>query len=217
MYSTTARFNFLSLSWPYELSRDFMCLSFLHQPQIKSFTNYYWQDLFWGTGIMCAVLIFGYLYINSNMLQKQIFSIFTFEASFVQAVVFYQFTFCHWHPYSKMRVLSTCHQQHKVQGTTIAHYIQHIEQFRKQNSKWYPPPDRLYRHNNTERANGVHILSMYKDFQFTAWSCKNMDRKAVFHVKINPCRFPRSKPSQLTTNWSSFHHSCSIVASYQLG
>lgn len=80
-----------------------------------------------------------------------------------------------------------------------------------------PPPDRLYRHNNTERANGVHILSMYKHFQFTARSCKNMDRKAVFHVKINPCRLPRSKPSQLTTNWSSFHHSCSIVASYQLG
>lgn len=85
---------------------------------------------------MCAVLLFGYLYITINILQTKIF----FQILHLKPVLYKQ-TYSIDSDFAtdtllKMRALYTCHQQHKVQGTTTAHYMQIIEEhFCNQNSK----------------------------------------------------------------------------------
>lgn len=125
---------------------------------------------------VCCLTIWLPLYYHQYLTNKKQFSIFTFEASFVQADAFYRFRFCHWHPYSKWECcpLVTNSIRCKVQWQlTICKLLKNISATKILSDA---PQDRFYKHNNTERANGVHILSLYKHFHFT---CTNMQKHGL--------------------------------------
>lgn len=165
---------------------------------------------------VCCLTIWLPLYYHQSLTNKKQFSIFTFEASFVQADAFYRFRFCHWHPYSKWECcpLVTNSIRCKVQWQlTICKLLKNISA-----TKILSDAPQTGSTNITilNEQMVYTYLACTNIFTLHARTCKNMDWKGVFHVKVNPCRFPRNKPSQLTTNLSSVHHHCWIVTSYQL-